>query len=899
MSHQTQKPTPAPINNRAGQTAVQTRVGTQSRFDASMRRGLADANRPGLADLQSRARGDFSLRLLDAWAAVCDTLTFYDERHANEAYLRTATERASIRAHARLIGYELAPAKAAATHLAFQAESENVPDGVMTFEPGLAVRSVPRDDEQPLLFETIEPLTARPGWNALTPRMHHPQRLADDSDQIMLESTAPRLQKGDPVVFVQGATPVSNGGSGFLRRVSFSEPGIGPRVRVGLTAAPSGTQSYVFQAFPMATWMAEESLSSATLSAAVADTSWTVGGLGKAALLNKVALPALNTAFLALPVMAIEPIQPELLRVRVGFFGNIAMTQKTSPVESVNGNTTTVQAQPYSTPGPGRLTDTMGAVGDTAPGNDRCFVYLEREVPEITPGQFLILRDAGKEIWVTIHAAETQSVEAYGMSAKVTRLELDRYGHRPYGGKQWVGAFKTRTTVAFCVAEPLPLATLPITADVGAGDGDLGADQIELSTAELLLQRGKKVAITGERADLGGVIASEIQLIDDHVVNAGHSVLTFAQPMAHRYVRDTVTICANVAEATHGETRTEVLGDGDATVPFQQFALKSGPLTHVSARTLSGMAPALEMRVDRVRWDRVDDFRDSGPDDRIYQLRIDEDGTARVVFGDGITGQRVPTGDGNVEAVYRVGAGIKGHLAAGQLTLMAGKPAGLKSVTNPLPPGGAAEPEALEDARRNAPLKVLTLGRAVSLQDYQDFALGFASVAKARADWTFDGFDRPIFVTVAGQGGAILDEAGTDMANLRAALSSAGEADQHVSVRNYRPVGFGVTARLYLDPAHDPDHVLETARAHLLACFGFEAQQLGQPTSRAQIYATLQAVSGVRGVDVDRLFRLGEDETDQPRLLAAVAQPDLSGNRPDPAELLVLDDSALRLEVAS
>ena len=47
--------------------------------------------------------------VLDAWAVVGDVLTFYQERIANEGFLRTATERLSVLTLARAIGYELKP----------------------------------------------------------------------------------------------------------------------------------------------------------------------------------------------------------------------------------------------------------------------------------------------------------------------------------------------------------------------------------------------------------------------------------------------------------------------------------------------------------------------------------------------------------------------------------------------------------------------------------------------------------------------------------------------------------------------------------------------------------------------------------------------------------------------
>ena len=56
--------------------------------------------------MQTREDDDFSIALLDAWATVADVLMFYQERVANESYMRTATERFSLIELARLIGYQ-------------------------------------------------------------------------------------------------------------------------------------------------------------------------------------------------------------------------------------------------------------------------------------------------------------------------------------------------------------------------------------------------------------------------------------------------------------------------------------------------------------------------------------------------------------------------------------------------------------------------------------------------------------------------------------------------------------------------------------------------------------------------------------------------------------------------
>lgn len=48
---------------------------------------------PVLASWRARGERDFGLMWLEMWAYVCDVLGFYDERIANESYIRTAVRR--------------------------------------------------------------------------------------------------------------------------------------------------------------------------------------------------------------------------------------------------------------------------------------------------------------------------------------------------------------------------------------------------------------------------------------------------------------------------------------------------------------------------------------------------------------------------------------------------------------------------------------------------------------------------------------------------------------------------------------------------------------------------------------------------------------------------------------
>ncbi len=876
------KPTPDAIHNRAGLPQLRARSGTHASFLASLRRGLADGNRPGLAALRSRNGEDFTLGLLDAWAATLDNLSFYAERQANESYLRTTSRRRRLRALVRLIGYELAPAKAASCHLMFEVEAHDAADATLEYPPGLQVRSIPHEGELPQLFETVETLSARAEWNALRPLMAWPQILDADSAEITLTQGPPRLEPGDAVLLLQGDVPLATQEGSrkvFLRRVASVDISKDQQQIVRLRVEAPPPMGYLPVLLPFLAWPAAQRVSTTALADNLARGRWSVSALGRASISSNLNLVQMRQAIQAVDLAQPGPVRPHVLRLRAGFFGNSAATGrlKDPPVAA-----------------PAEITSTATLLGGAPYGVQ--YLYLDREYAAITAGSHVLIRGGALELWVEVRAVEAVGVEAYGQSARVTRLTVPTKGMAADGSQQELTGFQIRNATLWAAPEPLPLADLPIRDAVGEAVGELGADQVEIATPELMLAPGKTVAILGERADLAGVMAAEVRVIRRNEILRGHSLLTFSTPLAQRYVRDTVRISANVAEATHGETLAELLGDGDATKSFQSFRLKSAPLTHVSARNPRGMAPAIEVRVNRVLWQLVEDFRAAGPDDKVYVLRGAEDGSTSVVFGDGRQGARLPTGEGNVEALYRTGAGHAGHVEAGQLSLLVAKPVGLKAVSNPLPPAGGKDGERLADARRNAPVGVLTLGRVVTLRDYENFARGFAAIAKARADWTFVGFARPILITVAGEGGILLPESGDDIENLRAALQHAGEADMIVAVRNYRPLGFGVSARLFADPAYMPDAVQDAARAALKAAFSFDARDLGQGVSQAEVIAVLQAVAGVQGVALDALYT-GDTPQLQARLVAATGRPGPADKPPVAAELLTIDPARLVLEI--
>src|SRR5882724_2737915 len=263
-----EKITPVEIFNRPGLPALFYRMGTHSTLFETMQASLAgwklslpgpDPSKPPVVTyplnaLTTRDSSDPSIALLDAWAVVGDVLTFYQERIANEGFLRTALHRCSVLELARLVGYRLRPGVASSVFLAFTLELDKThpsnDNKELPVPRGTRAQSVPGPGELPQSFETSADLVARAKWNALKPRLTRPQKItADDKDAsfgaanietIFFEGTSTKLKAGDALLIVCDETS----GHQFLRYVESVNPDdANKRTEVTLQLPPRKFQS--------------------------------------------------------------------------------------------------------------------------------------------------------------------------------------------------------------------------------------------------------------------------------------------------------------------------------------------------------------------------------------------------------------------------------------------------------------------------------------------------------------------------------------------------------------------------------------------------------------------------------------------------------------------------------
>ena len=533
-----------------------------------------------------------------------------------------------------------------------------------------------------------------------------------------------------------------------------------------------------------------------------------------------------------------------------------------------------------------------------APPDPQNVIVLDAAYDQILPESWVLI---DRPIWPQPRAfqvlrVETISMTAYRLSGKATRLTLSG----DWLTNQDLLLADIRSTTVFAQSEPLTLVDERY-------DDPVQGDTIELDSLYDGLDSGRWIFIRGERSDIPGasgvegvelaMIANVIQTVQQITVTGAngdpmqiprpddkvHTVLELAQPLDNSYVRKTVKVYANVTKATHGETRREVLGSGDARKAFQAFQLRQNPLTYLPAPIPAGAASTLEVRVNNVRWPEVENLLALDARQRGYTLRRDDDGQkdlTTTVFGDGRQhGARLPSGTENIEAVYRSGIGKVGNVAAEAIQLLITRPLGVKGVNNPQRASGGADRDDRDAARRNAPLAVMALDRLVSTQDYEDFARMFAGVGKASAGVFPQARGKMVHVTIAGAGNIPIDRNSELYRNLNLAMRRYGDPSQPFRIDVRELLLLLVSAKVRLQPDYRWVSVEPEIRHALLKKFGFDQRELGDDVYASDIIACIQQVRGVAFVDLDFLESLSEEEVqDSDQLLAKL--PTVPPDRP-------------------
>ena len=546
-------------------------------------------------------------------------------------------------------------------------------------------------------------------------------------------------------------------------------------------------------------------------------------------------------------------------------------------------------------------------------------IYMDSVYDKIVPDSYVYIERADnpeQSIVAKVKSVAQLSRNSYNTPARVSQLTLDTV----WLTKDDLSLGVARNTTVYAQSDVLPLAQEPIPDDIAGDTIETGALYSDLQPGRWMIVSGERTDILGVTGIQGNelvMLASVKQGVQQiplpqqapsptNALSSGppsgdgatasaapssaspsdsytssapgsgapptppatqnrpgettHSFLQLASPLAYTYKIDTVKVYGNVVQATHGETRKEVIGSGDSSQAFQQFKLHGSPLTYTSAASQSGASSSLAVYVNGILWKETDSLATCGPSDRSFVTSVDNQDVVTITFGDGQHGMRLPTGVENVQATYRIGIGSAGNLDSGKLSLLSTKPLGAKAVVNPVIASGGADRDSADAGRLNAPLASIALDRLVSVSDYASFARTFAGIGKATSAWLPAGHRRTVVVSVTGSEGTVVASDSQLIQQLTLALHQLGDPYLPIQVLTTDPLLLVINARIKTLPDAPWTTVAPMVQAALLSRFSFETQVPGASVYLSSVISTIQQVPGVEYALIDGFDTISRSE---------------------------------------
>jgi len=395
-------------------------------------------------------------------------------------------------------------------------------------------------------------------------------------------------------------------------------------------------------------------------------------------------------------------------------------------------------------------------------------------------------------------------------------------------------------------------------ADLDAEDSTVNntllTDTIELDTVPESLTVGRQVLLTGGDKEAVSAVIVDID---------GNTIIT--EPPAVDFKKSELVVLGNVIQASHGEIKPwKILGSGDATKSSQEFVLEVKNISFPPDATMStGVIGAIDVEVSGRIWQQVSTLKDSASDDTHYAIRMTEEGFIKILFGDGQSGRRLPSGKNNVRVRYRVGSGLTGNLPPHSLEKPVNPHSLVTSVSQPLVAAGGGDMESSTSLRERAPSTLLTLERAVSLADFANLAAGRSNIWQASAQTVNQhvGQLEQVAVTVVPADGV---ESKENLSNLCKYLQAHALPNVHVTVENFVKVtnfDMNVTLRIKSDE-YMPEKIARTVENTVSEYFSLENRKLGARLYLSEVYKVVEDIEGVEN-SVCSLIQYEEDDLDK------------------------------------
>lgn len=833
--------------NRPGLSHLNYRIGTYTDMRDAMLRKLNQDDT--LAAWTHRESDDPGIALLEGAAILGDILTFYQELYANEAYLRTARWRESIADLVRLLGYRLSPGLGGKATFAFGVKG-NQP---VTIPAGFPIKAQLEPLPQPAEFQTIQEAIAYPALSQfhLYRLRRNPQPITAGGNRLEIESVGNQrdltsiaalgLQKGDRLMLIPNTTMFDVTGTPYTPQ----EP-----AEILIVARVEQILDRTIVEF-------EGRL---TVNRGTTVRAYRLGRSFRHFGHNA---PALTTRLSGTPPQASQ-----------------TPTSFTRQIWGLDSPSTTDQDY-YS---PLRETEMPfdQTVDDLPVGNPLICQGLTQFDGVSSPVPFVVVKE--------IRKIRSDSLKRGNLTGSSTVVEIDAkliandsilFEQSDIRQIQ----FHEVKSAEIVLRSPTQWLSGPFT-QVNLNFFGTYEQARSLAGRSLILQTEQKtlrVTVTNSRESfsLSGKDQIHPWLWE---ISLDQKSVPFQQ---EDFKEDdpTVTVYGNIVDATQGRAEKDaVLGNGDSRQVFQTFKLPKAPLTYFNSNSETPPeVPALEVYVNDRLWKRVPSLFGAGARDEVYIVREDANGDSWVQFGDGRTGARLPSGIGNVVARYRTGIGAYGRLKE-NTTVQGGKLDRLDKIWLPQAATGGSQPEDGDNARAAAPGKIQSLGRLVSIRDFETETLAISGVSKVRAAWKLVNQIPTMVLTVLMETGR--DEEFKEIRTLLSRYnSSRGPGRFPIQVEQGRLKYIYVTIKAGIEPGIPADQIQTAIKAAIgvtgetgngidgsSGLLGIRQRQFGQKEYASRIEGTVQNVPGVKWCQVTHLGLL-PDSSDDPTILSLPTPP--------------------------
>jgi hypothetical protein len=810
-------------------------------------------------------RRDYAWEILRSYARASHVLTEHLDAYANESYLNTASQWDNLRRLVEMLDYHPAPPASATTPLALLAKAGK--SG--TVAVGFACKDKPEDGSPPSVFETLDDLDIDHALNQLKALDWNKSQQTFDYDSATDTASFPLSQ---PVEGVSVGTPgvllVESGGN--ETGVAVVVTGIDDElvellVETPVVVLPADIKLHQVRLLLKPDFKQSPQLSGSNVMSVSGDhglsvdsvVAWQVGSTWNAARVEQVevnrillssAAPADGTEIYLTAYSEAQDLTVGGIDVNRVILPTLDHREQWALFDSnlnrINYYSTIYESGEalytflsgssfeivYYLPKDGDSAVPVATVEESNPQG----VFLDGDPGKLATGDWLVAQVDGEYHAAVIDAIE-EGEDSYAL--ELGRTFLDEI-------ELLLGDFELELRpLDYQVNETPVFATEP-----ALRSNSHSLIYLEGEEIPALLDVGRVLIIAGRRK----AMEVTVKAIDDefNAIKVSPAIpgseLT-AEGTTDNYTRYHTVIYGNVVDAGHGETQKQsILGSGDATQSNQTFDFDAEQVSFVDdGKFPPGVRAAVDVSVDGRIWQQVASLNDSDAEDAHYTVRIKENGTLRLEFGDGYRGRRLPSGNNNLRILYRKGNGLSGKLPAYSLVKEVKPHSLVEQLVQPIDTTGGNDMETVESMRNNAPPSLLTLERAVSLADFTHLAAGNSSVWQARAFRRNAGVSRTELIEVA-----VVPAGGGELGSLKQTLESylAGNALPGIRVEVAPYVGIILDLKLTLrikQGEFNRELVAKTVEETLYEAFSLEKTKLGVPLYRSQVIGVVEGVSGV------------------------------------------------------